>query len=102
MTITFAPCFLNSISLYIILYIRIYGNVYMSSVGVFIRIDKELLDKFTRIAESLGMSRSEAIRKAMEMFIEVNSKETMTSKMRGLVKSKLSLRELEEAYLVSR
>ena len=74
----------------------------MGSVGVFIRIDKELLDKFTKIAESLGMNRSEAIRKAMEMFIEASSKETMTSKMRGLVKSRLSLRELEEAYLVSR
>ena len=48
------------------------------------------------------MNRSEAIRKAMEMFIEASSKETMTSKMRGLVKSRLSLRELEEAYLVSR
>ncbi len=74
----------------------------MGSVGVFIRIDKELLERFTKVAESLGMSRSEAIRRAMEIFIEVNSKETMTSRVRGLVKSRLSLKELEEAYLVSK
>ncbi len=77
----------------------------MGSTGVYFRVNKELLEKFTKLAESLGMSRSEAIRKAMEMFIERygrKDRETMTSRMRGIVKSKLSLRELEEAYMVFR
>lgn len=66
------------------------------------RVDEELLRKFTEVARALGMSRSEALRKAMEMFITVNEEGLMTPKMRGLVKSKLTLRELEEAYLVSK
>jgi len=75
----------------------------MGSTGVYFRVNRELLERFTRLAESLGMSRSEAIRKAMEMFIEKyegKNGETLTSRMRGIVRSKLSLRELEEAYMV--
>ncbi len=74
----------------------------MVATGVYVRIDRKLLEEFTKVAESLGMSRSEAIRKAMEMFLETRRGETRTSKIRGLVKSKLSLRELEEAYTVFR
>ncbi len=74
----------------------------MGSVGIYVRVDKELLDKFTKVARSLGMSRSEAIRKAMEMFIATHLGGSLTSRMRGLVRSKLSLRELEELYLVFR
>ncbi len=80
-------------------------GAYMGSTGVYFRVNRELLERFTKLAESLGMSRSEAIRKAMEMFIERyerKDRETMTSKMRGIVRSKLSLRELEEAYMVLR
>jgi len=77
-------------------------NVYMGSVGIYLRVDKRLLERFSKVAEILGMSRSEAIRRAMEMFITVNEKESMTSRMRGLVKSKLTLRELEEIYWVSK
>ena len=76
--------------------------VYMSSVGIYLRVDRKLLERFSKVAELLGMSRSEAIRRAMEMFITVNEKESMTSRMRGLVKSKLTLRELEEIYWVSK
>lgn len=86
---------------YICFHIYVYMvNVYMGSVGIYLRVDRRLLEEFTRVAEVLGMSRSEAIRKAMEMFIAANRGTSMTSKMRGLVKSKLALRELEEAYLV--
>ncbi len=77
----------------------------MKSTGIYIRINKKLLEEFTKIAQLYGMSRSEAIRKSMEMFIQSSKRErekTMTSEMRGIVKSKLSLRELEEAYLVSK
>ncbi len=77
----------------------------MGSTGIYIRINKKLLEEFTKTAQLYGMSRSEAIRKSMEMFIQSSRrgrKKTMTSAMRGIVKSKLSLRELEEAYLVSK
>jgi len=43
-----------------------------------------LLMKFTEVARALGMSRSEAIRKAMEMFTAVNEGGLMTPRMRGL------------------
>jgi len=75
---------------------------YMGSRDIYLRIDEELLKKFTKIAKMLGMSRSEAIRKAMEMFIISKSGKSITSRMRELVKSKLTLRELEEIYLVSK
>ncbi len=41
----------------------------MGSVSIYIQIDKGLLDGFTEVARALGMSRSEAIRKAVEMFM---------------------------------
>ncbi len=82
-----------------ILYVYLWCE-YMKSVGVYIRIDRKLLEEFTKVAEMLGMSRSEAIRRAMEEFIAAQKGESMTSRMRGIVKSKLSLKELEEAYLV--
>jgi len=72
----------------------------VGSVGVYIRVDSKLLEEFTKLARSLGMSRSEAIRKAMELFLEVYRGESVTSRMRGLVKSRFSLKELEELYLV--
>ena len=65
------------------------------------RVDEKLLKEFTKVTEMLGMSRSEAIRKAMEMFIISKSGKSVTSRMRGLVKSKSTLRELEEIYLIS-
>ncbi|RLG84937.1 MAG: hypothetical protein DRO39_06785 [Thermoprotei archaeon] len=69
---------------------------------VCLRVDEELLEEFTQVARLLGMSRSEAIRKAMEMFIASNRPgrgSSMTARMRGLVRSGLSLKELEEMYL---
>ncbi len=55
-------------------------NRYMKSVGVYLRVSKELLEKFSKIAEMLGMSRSEAIRKVMKMFITINEKKLMVQK----------------------
>ena len=74
----------------------------MGSVGVYLRVSRELLEKFSRVAESLGLSRSEAIRLAMREFIASREGMSVTAKMRGLVKSRFSLRELEEVYLVSK
>jgi len=75
------------------------------SLGVYFRVSKELLEEFTRVARSLGLSRSEAIRRAMELFIERyrGNEKTLTEKMRGILKgSKLSSRDLEEMYMVIR
>ncbi|RLG03217.1 MAG: hypothetical protein DRN61_05170 [Thaumarchaeota archaeon] len=76
--------------------------MHMGSVGVYIRVNKDLLDRLTKVARALGMSRSEANRKAMEMFMASTMKESMTSGMRGLVKSRLTLKELDEIYMVTR
>ncbi|MCD6509612.1 MAG: ribbon-helix-helix protein, CopG family [Thermoprotei archaeon] len=71
----------------------------MKTKGIFICVERELLERFTRVVESMGLSRSETIRRAMEAFIEAQTGQSLTSKMRGLVRgSKLTLRELEEAY----
>ena len=52
------------------LIVYIYGVCIVGSVGVYVRVDRRLLEEFTRLAHRLGMSRSEAIRRAMEMFLE--------------------------------
>ncbi|MEM0377261.1 MAG: ribbon-helix-helix domain-containing protein [Thermofilum sp.] len=72
----------------------------MGKRGLYVRVDEELLSEFTRKAKALGLTRSEALRRAMEAFIASTGGPTATSKMRGLVKSKLTLRELEEACAV--
>jgi len=77
----------------------------MKSSGVYLRVSKDLLEEFTRVARSLGLSRSEAMRKAMEMFINKYRKSdgSLTESMRGLLKgSKFSLKDLEEIYMVIR
>lgn len=70
--------------------------------AIYLRIDGELLRKFDEAAGRLGYTRSEAVREAMRRFILAVGGAEETRKVRGLVKSKLSLRELEEAYTVSR
>lgn len=74
----------------------------MRKRGLYVRVDEDLLREFTRKTKALGLTRSEAIRKAMRDFIASRSGESMTFKMRGLIRSKLSLKELEEAYMVFR
>lgn len=76
--------------------------MYIKSRGIYLRVDDDFLERFTNVAKSMGLSRSEAIRMAMEMFIASNNKETMTSKIRGLVKTSLLLKDLEEGYMVSK
>ena len=77
------------------------GMYIMKTKGIFICVERELLERFTRVVESMGLSRSETIRRAMEAFIEAQTGQSLTSKMRGLVRgSKLTLRELEEAQQV--
>ncbi|MEM3615116.1 MAG: ribbon-helix-helix protein, CopG family [Candidatus Methanomethylicia archaeon] len=74
----------------------------MKMRGIYVKVKEDVLKEFTKVARSLGLSKSEAFRKAIDNFITVSSGETMTTKMRGIVKSKLTLKELEEAYVVSK
>jgi len=67
---------------------------------LYVKVEEELLNEFTRRARELGLTRSEALRRAMKAFIASTGGESVTSRMRGLVKSNLTLRELEEAYMV--
>lgn len=71
----------------------------MKSKGVYFRIEEDLLEEFARTAESMGLSRSEALRLAIKEFIRRRSKEYMTDQMLGILKScGLTLRELDDAY----
>ena len=72
--------------------------------GIFVRVDEKLLERFNEVAKSMGLTRSEAIRRAMEVFINMNidTSETYTHRIRGLVKSRFSLQELEEIYRISK
>lgn len=81
-----------------------YTWVYILRKGIFIRVDEGLLKRFNEVARTMGLTRSEAIRRAMETFIAIHTKNktTQTRKVRGIVYSKFSLKELEEIYRVSR
>ncbi len=72
--------------------------------GIFVMVDEELLKRFNEVAKSMGLTRSEAIRSAMEVFINmnINTSETHTHRIRGLVKSKFTLQELEERINLSK
>ncbi len=66
--------------------------------GLYIRIEDSLLRGLDRLSAKLGYTRSEAVREAVRRFITTDVEYSETRKVRGIVKSKLSLRELEEAY----
>lgn len=57
-----------------------------------------MLKTLDKLSAKLGYTRSEAIREAVRRFITTDIQYSETRKMRGLVKSQLSLRELEEAF----
>lgn len=62
--------------------------------GIFVRVDEELLERFNEVAKSMGLTRSEAIRRAMEVFIDINknTSETYTHRIRGWLKASFLLR----------
>jgi len=72
------------------------------SKTLLVRMDKQLLKKINQLSKRLGCTRSEIIRKAVREFDTQITKGERTSKMRGLVKSKISLERLEELYSKSR
>lgn len=72
----------------------------MVKKGLYVKVDEELLRKFDDKVRMLGLTRSDAIRRAMEDFVARLEGRTVTSCMRGVVRSRISLKVLEEAYLV--
>ncbi len=58
--------------------------------AIYVRVPSELLREFDRVAQEHGLSRSEAIREAMRLFIRYSRAPTV-KKIRGIVSgSKLS------------
>ena len=72
----------------------------LDTVEISIKIDKRLYGEFTRMLNELGLDKNEIIAKMIEEIL-LRKQRTRTSKIRGIVKSKLSLKDLEQAYLVS-
>ncbi len=68
---------------------------------VLVRLSKPLEEELDKLAKSLGVSRAEVVRMALREFIE-RKKRLRTRQMRGIVRSKLSLEDLERIYQVSR
>ncbi len=70
------------------------------SPQVLVRLDDSLSEELDRMARSLGVSRAELIRIALRHFLR--DKDLETKRIRGIVSSKLSLKDLEEMYQVGR
>jgi len=67
---------------------------------VLVRLDEYLGERLEEMAKSLGVSRAELIRIALRQFLR--AEKLKTDEIRGLVKSRFSLKELEEMYQVGR
>ena len=72
------------------------------SKGVFVRMEDSLLKKLDKLSKKLGYSKSEVIREAVKGYETRVTRGEHTKKIRGLVKSKLTLDEIEELYSRSR
>lgn len=72
------------------------------SSQVLVRLDESLAEELDRMAKSLGVSRAELVRMALRHFLRVREGALRTRRIRGMVRSKLSLEELEEMYQVGR
>ena len=64
------------------------------------RLDKSTASKLEKVAKALGVSKAEVMRRALRRYLAEEA--NMTVKMKGIVKSRLSLEELERIYQVER
>lgn len=64
---------------------------------VLVRLDEDTAKLLDRVARSLGVSRAEIVRRALRLYL-ARERGKMTKRMRGIVKPRLSLEELEELY----
>ena len=67
---------------------------------VLVRLDKSTASKLEKVARALGVSKAEVMRRALKRYLAEEA--NMTVKMKGIVKSRLSLEELERIYQVER
>ena len=67
---------------------------------VLVRLDKSTASKLEKVAKALGVSKAEVMRRALRRYLAEEA--NMTVKMKGIVKSRLSLEELERIYQVER
>ena len=56
--------------------------------------------KLEELSKALGLSKAEIVRRALKKYLA--REKSLTKTMRGLVKPKLTLEKLEEAYWVYR
>ncbi|NOZ89167.1 MAG: ribbon-helix-helix protein, CopG family [Crenarchaeota archaeon] len=67
--------------------------------AIYVRVQSDLLIEFDKAAQERGMSRSEAIREAMRLFIKY-VRVSEAGKLRGLVEdSKLPSEKLEQLVI---
>ncbi len=76
-------------------YIRYLSMI--SKMQVLVRLDEETGRLLDRVARSLGVSRAEVVRRALRMYL-ARERGRMTRRMRGIVRPRLSMEELEELY----
>ncbi len=67
---------------------------------VLVRLSPELYHELEEIARSLGVSKAEVLRQAFREYLARRKVGKNTSKMRGIVKPRISLEELERLYRV--
>jgi len=67
---------------------------------VLVRLDEETYVELEKLSRALGVSKAEIMRRALKKYLA--EKKSFTKSMRGIVKPRLSLEELEEAYWVYR
>ena len=63
---------------------------------VLVRLDRETYAELEEPSRALGLSKAEIVRRALRKYLA--EKRSPTKSMRGLVKPRLTLEELEEAY----
>ncbi len=69
------------------------------STAIYIRLPKDLLEKFDEVVQRHGLSRSEAVREAMKLYIkylEAPNIENIKSIAKG---SRIKVGELEEYHV---
>jgi len=66
--------------------------------AIYVRVPQELLQEFDRVAQEHGLSRSEAIREAMKLFIYY-SKAPDVKKLRGIIEADIEAEEIDKFVL---
>jgi len=67
---------------------------------VLVRLDRETYAELEELSRALGLSKAEIVRRALRKYLAERG--SLTKSMRGLVRPRLTLEDLEEAYWVYR